>query len=332
MRDRDIFQDSEGRVFVVLGFIQPSDRVLSFLKYVRDPEGRWSSEGIRYRRLFWGSVDSVTEGFPELPSEYITKDPHFETLLIEPPLSAVARHFRPEKRLQEILNRGPQDRLETYVKRAATAIHDVLGIPLENIGVAGSILWGAHNPESDVNMNVYGLKYSRLLSESLDRLSELDGFELRKLPDWRRAMERVRSRIPVLSETDLENLFSRRQAFCIDGQCIGTTPVVPPEEAPIQYLSERYRTISDTPERVEAVIEEDRYGLFSPAVYAVDAEIANRVMVYDGAFSGLFKRGDAVEVSGALQKIIAPDGSTTGHHLIVGTKSGSGKEFIRFME
>ena len=34
VRDRDIFRDKQGRMFVTLGYIQPPDRILSFLKYV----------------------------------------------------------------------------------------------------------------------------------------------------------------------------------------------------------------------------------------------------------------------------------------------------------
>ncbi len=332
MRDRDIFQDTDGRVFVVLGFIQPSDRVLSFLKYVRDSDGRWISEGIRYRRMFWGGVDSVAEGMPQLPSSYTHADPHFNTVLIEPPQTVVARYFRPEERLREIVDKGPQDRLEAYVQQASLAIHEVLGIPLENLGVAGSILWKAHNPKSDINMNVYGLKHSESLTGSYERFSELEGFRLRTLRDWRRAMQRVKSRVPALSPEDLQRIFARRRALCIEEQCIGITPVLLPEEVPIQYMSETYHTVSDTPRQVQVRIEDDTYGRFSPALYGLKSEDVERIMVYDGAFSGIFKKGDMVEVSGTLQRIISSDGKVTGLQMMVGTKSGSGQEYIRFKE
>ncbi|MHA2423550.1 MAG: hypothetical protein ACXAEF_02110, partial [Candidatus Thorarchaeota archaeon] len=56
VRDRDIIQDNEGRLFVVLGYIQPEDRILSFLKYLTASEGRWEHAGQKYRRIFYGNV------------------------------------------------------------------------------------------------------------------------------------------------------------------------------------------------------------------------------------------------------------------------------------
>jgi predicted nucleotidyltransferase len=52
-------------------------------------------------------------------------------------------------------------------------------------------------------------------------------------------------------------------------------------------------------------------------------------MIYDGAFGGLFLEGDHVEVSGTLQKVSKKDSGEPTHQLMVGTKSGSGREYVR---
>lgn len=342
LRDRDVFKDSDGRVFVTLGYIQPDDRVLSFLKYTKDPEGKWTSGESRYRRVFWGGVNSVIEGLSMLPSHYTTLDPHFDTELVEPPRDTISRYYRPESRLQGIMERGPEDRLEEYAQRAAIALTSTLNIPLERLGVAGSILWSAHNPEfSDVNMNIYGLKESHMLLNSYNRLArDHDDIHLRRLDDWTRAIARVQSRVPVLTRGDLQNLFERRNAVCIDDQCIGITPVLLPNEAPIQHGTERYEAILHEPVRVRMTIEDSTYGPFNPALYWVNSEpidvLGNnkisRVLVYDGAFSGLFRNGDRVEVSGVPQTVQSPNGQITHYQMMVGTKVGSRKEYIRFVD
>ncbi|MHA2059045.1 MAG: hypothetical protein ACW979_15610, partial [Candidatus Thorarchaeota archaeon] len=166
VRDRDIFHDVEGRVFVVLGYIQPSNRILSFLKYVPDSSGEWQSGDIKYKRIFWGrifwgSVTSTVDGMSLLPHNYIVKDPHFSTDLLEPPKTNVAKYFSPEIRLKEIIESGSKDSLEELAKRGAETLHDALGIQYDHIGVAGSILWQGHNLEkSDINMNIYGFDAS----------------------------------------------------------------------------------------------------------------------------------------------------------------------------
>jgi predicted nucleotidyltransferase len=341
LRDRDIFQDKEGRTFVALGYIQPQDRVLSFLKYLPDPNGGWSSRGVRYKRVFWGGVDSVAEGVSLLPEDYTFFDAHFNTELIEPPRSSIFQYYSPEARLGEILTDGPQDQLEERIKRVAEALHDRLGIPFGDVGVAGSILWRAHDPDfSDINLNIYGLRNSGLLLASYDQLADSVGFSLRSLPDWVRAMERVSTRMPVLTEADLRSLFSRRKAVCLDGQCIGITPVLRTEEAPIQHSAESYETILEEPLRIRATIEDDVFGLFTPALYSINSagnddtlgRRVNRILAYDGAFSGLFMTGDSVEVSGTLQVVRSNEGEIIAHQLMVGTKAGSGQEYIRFCD
>ena len=337
VRDRDVFHDIEGRVFVVLGYIQPPDRILSFLKYVPDSSGEWVSGDVQYKRIFWGSVTSTIEGMNILPSEYLIEDPHFGTSLLEPPREIVSKYFKPELRLKEILDEGPKDTLEELVHRGAITLHDSLGIPFDSIGVAGSILWKGHNPaRSDINMNIYGFDSSWELHNNYETIIERsEGTRLRELPDWKHAMSRVHTRVPIMKSEDLQNLFTRRKALCLDSICIGITPILLPGEAPIQHGSESYASISTEPVTITMDIDSTEFGIFHPAIYegrseplnAIDGERVNRILVYDGAFGGLLKPGDRVEVSGTLQKVTK--GDEILYQIMVGTKSGAGKEFIR---
>lgn len=341
VRDRDIFHDTEGRVFVVLGYIQPSDRILSFLKYVPDPSGEWQSSGIKYKRIFWGSVSSTVDGMRLLPSDYIIADSHFGTDLLEPPRVNIAKYFSPEIRLKEIIESGPNDHLEELAKRGADTLHDVLGISYEHIGVAGSILWKGHNLErSDINMNIYGFDNSWSLHENYESLIEgREGTRLRELVDWKHAMARVHARIPIMKSEDLQNLFVRRKALCLGDVCIGITPILLPSESPIYYGSESYTAITTEPMTIKMEIEEAESGIFHPAIYGVqsspldviDGESVSRIMVYDGAFGGLLRTGDRVEVTGTLQRVVPTNRDQTFYQIMVGTKSGAGKEHIRLL-
>ncbi|MFW9926618.1 MAG: hypothetical protein ACFFDM_07630 [Candidatus Thorarchaeota archaeon] len=337
LRDRDVFYDVDGRVFVVLGYIQPSDRILSFLKYVPDSSGEWVSGDIRYKRIFWGSVTSTVEGMNILPSSYLVEDSHFGTELLEPTRESVSKYFRPELRLKEIIEEGPKDSLEELVYRGATTLHDTLGVSFDNIGVAGSILWKGHDPiRSDINMNIYGFDNSWKLYSNYESIAErTEGTRLRELPDWQHAISRVHKRVPIMKSEDLNNLFTRRKALCLDSVCIGITPILLPHEAPIQHGSESYTSLIANPITITMDIESVDYGIFHPAIYEglsesldiIDRVRVDRILVYDGAFGGLLKPGDRVEVTGTLQKVIR--GDETLHQIMVGTKSGAGKEFIR---
>lgn len=339
VRDRDVFHDVAGRVFVVLGYIQPSDRILAFLKYVPDPEGKWMAGDVRYKRIFWGSVDSTVTGMNILPPDYLVEDSHFGTKLMEPPREAVSKYFVPELRLREIIDEGPNDSLEELVYQAATALHDSLNIPFDDIGIAGSILWKGHElGHSDVNMNVYGFENSWKLHDNYESVRDMtEGSRLRELPDWEHAISRVHSRVPVMRTEDLQNLFSRRKALCLDSMCIGITPILRPEEVPIQHGDESYETLSTEPVTIMTHIESTDHGLFHPAIYEcrsetldiIEGERVSRILIYDGVFGGLLRPEDKVEVTGTLQKVNR--GNEILYQIMIGTKNGAGKEFIRLV-
>ncbi len=341
VRDRDIFHDVEGRVFVVLGYIQPSDRILSFLKYVPDPSGEWKSGDIKYKRIFWGSVSSTVDGMSLIPPNYVVEDHHFGTDLLEPPTENVAKYFSPEIRLKEIIEHGPKDPLEELAKRGADTLHDALGFKHSQIGVAGSILWKGHNLErSDINMNIYGFDASWTLHKNYESLTEgREDARLRELTDWKHAMSRVHARVPIMKSEDLENLFSRRKALCLGDVCIGITPILLPDEVPIRYGSESYTTVSTEPTTIRMEIEIAEFGIFHPAIYegqsppldVISGDSVSRIMVYDGAFGGLLRTGDRVDVTGTLQEVVPTNGDNPFYQIMVGTKSGAGKEFIRLL-
>jgi predicted nucleotidyltransferase len=86
-------------------------------------------------------------------------------------------------------------------------------------------------------------------------------------------------------------------------------------------------------------IENADFGIFHPAIYegqsppldAVGGESVSRIMVYDGAFGGLLRTGDRVEVTGSLQRVVPTNGTPPFYQIMVGTKSGAGKEYIRLL-
>jgi len=337
-RDRDIFQDHQGLLFVTLGHIQPRERVISYLKYIPDESGKWESQGQRYRRVFWGSVDSVVEGMHQLPLSYVTNDSHFQTTLVEPPRQVITKYYSPELRLFEILDE-PQDELEATAKEAAEAVHDELNIPFTHLGIAGSILWRGHSiTHSDINMNVYGYRQSWLLQNNYTQFGDRkDRVHLRGSGEWISAVQRVNQRIPLLSRDDLENLFTRRRAICIGERCIGITPVLYPDEAPITHNSESYETISSEPVKIRTTIECDEYSIFHPAIYDIvpvtsQGLTVSRIFVYDGAFAGIFRTDDHIEVSGMLQRVKLNEDEAEIGQIMVGTKIGSGGEYIRLLK
>jgi predicted nucleotidyltransferase len=329
-------------LFVVLGYIQPEDRALSFLKYVPATEGRWEQAGQKYQRIFYGNVEAVIDGLEIVPSDYLVHDSHFDTKLLEVPHQHIADYYRPDDRLDEILHYGPEDDLEKAVVGMAEALHNQLGIPFADIGVAGSIAWRGHNPEfSDINMNVYGYDSAWNLQNNHPLACEDNKVRLRTLEEWNMGIYRVLNRIPSLTGDELRKLFERRFAFYYDNRCIGVTPVLRSHEAPITHGGESYSQITSELVQLRFHVENTDYGIFHPALLQGkskpledfnDIEVT-RIMLYDGAFTGLFIPGDELEVCGTLQKVLSSASDDTEfYQLMIGTKDGAGREYVHLIE
>jgi len=343
VRDRDVFHDKDGRVYVTLGYVQPRDRILSFFKYIPHPEGKWRTANQRYKRIFWGGGASAAEGMLKAPDDYLVHDSHFNSELLEVPRTDIEKYFSPEIRLNEILEADSRDSLEESVAQMALALHDTLGIPLERLGVTGSIVWKAHNPSfSDINMNIYGFEMAWNLQRGYDAVAEQNShIRLRQMHEWKRTMSRVVERIPVLPLAAMQELFTRRKGLLCYERSIGVMPILLPDEAPIIHGSESYTTMTSEPVRVNMEITADKYGLFLPAIYegrSSPLEVINgaritRILVYEGSFRGLILAGDSVEVSGIIQRVISNDPSVEAfYQLMVGSKTGAGKEYIRLLD
>lgn len=342
VRDRDVIHDTNGRVYVTLGYIQPKDRILSFLKYIPHPEGRWKAHGQRYKRIFWGGGASATEGMKKAQEDYLVDDTHFGTRLLEVLRADVWKYFSPEIRVKEILESNTRDPLEASVALMTQTLHDTLGIAVNRLGVTGSIAWKAHDPSfSDINMNIYGFENAWHLQRDYKAVAEQNThMRLREMHEWKRTMSRIIERIPVMPLEDMKVLFTRRMGLLCNERSIGVMPILLPDEAPITYGSESYTTITPSPIRVEMEITSDMYGLFIPALYesksdsldVINGEHISRIMVYEGSFRGLIRHGDIVEATGIIQKVTPSDpNDDVFYQMMVGSKAGAGKEFIRLV-
>ena len=340
-RDRDVFHDNDGRVFMTLGYIQPEDYVLSYLKYIPDPDGKWKSGSTQYKRIFSGGIDSVIEGNLKIPEHYIRADSHFGTEVLEVPKSEISKYFNPEDRLDQILSEGPKDSLEEKIVTLTKSLQHGLNLPLSSLGVTGSVAWDAHNPEwSDININIYGFKESWHLYNNYDQVAEQNSeIGLRRGKDWSSTISHLKSRVSHLSDDDLLKLYARRTELILDNYLVTIMPILLPDEAPIKHGSEQYTTISNSPIDIEMTIDDCKYGIFHPSIYkgysntvAEDIEIT-RLMMYDGSFRGMFSEGDLIHIRGTLQKV--KFNNITGddiHQIMVGTKQGIGNEFVRLIE
>lgn len=186
-RARDFIYTKDNLFFATTSYLHPEDKILSFLRYVPDPNGNRSKNGQRYSK-----VDSK-QAYKFLGKKY----PEYlfgqgEGLkMMGVPLDKVEKILKPEKRVKEILNSTDNDELLKKVVKLVNIFHDQADIPYSKMGVSGSILPGLYDPAvSDIDFVVYGLKNHR---KAMDTFGEIkDKSDLRSISDeyWMRLYEK----------------------------------------------------------------------------------------------------------------------------------------------
>ena len=165
VRTRDFIYTSDDLYFASTNYIHPKDRVISFLRYIPDPEGDRQKDGKRYRKV--GSVEAY-EYLRENHPDYLYFCNVTNVEMMGVPLEKVERIIKPEKRLSEIkeaFDNGEEVKNPELIAKlmdVADFFHFVANIPYDHLGISGSILPGLQKSDvSDLDFVVYGLENHR---------------------------------------------------------------------------------------------------------------------------------------------------------------------------
>jgi hypothetical protein len=322
-KDRDFVETTEGLIFCVVGYVHPPGRYAAYLKYTPAGAGKWARGDVAYRReLPYYHVRHVHRTLEWLETEhprYLWTDPATGLRFSHVPVDAVARYHVPERRLAEIVA-GPADRLETETRDLATLLAGAAGLPLEALGVSGSVLLGLHNPDfSDIDLLIYGGESLRRLRAVIDRL---EGEGLVPLPEDRRARWRAEtsSRFGLDPEwvADLETRRWHYRLF--RGRYVSLHATRADDEIREAYGDRRYAPLGRAV--VEARVTDASDAMFLPAVYRVEdvrwheggPGPLEEIVAFEGLYSGAAETGERVRAVGHLEAERAG-----GRRLVVGS-------------
>jgi Uncharacterized protein conserved in archaea len=174
-RDRDFIESVDGLIFCVIGNMHPTNRVVSYLKYISHYSStirtKWSRNGVVYGRILpyysaigvKNTMDYLKVNYPD----YVVYDKYRSIELIEVPRQKIKTHFKPEERLREIID-SPKDELEKLALELVKELADEANISLSNFGITGSILLKIHNLKySDIDIIVYGQRNGWIIRDAL---------------------------------------------------------------------------------------------------------------------------------------------------------------------
>jgi len=342
-RDRDFIQTREGFFFCVVGPFHPSDRVISYLKYVPSELGVWGRRGKRFRRAMRAyTIPSLLETFNLLERDhphYLFYSPFYNITMTAVPHECVAKHFKPEEKLAQLLQATRLDSLQKKLLRLASFLAEISGVSLRFLGVTGSILLNIHRPEfSDIDLTVYGLKngleVKGALTEAYSSLSSpVHRLEGEALKAW---CESKAQSFPLTIGEASQILQRKWNLGVFEGTPFSIHPVKLEQEVEEAYGESVYHPIASV--TIRAVVHDNTDAMFLPSVYRVQEVTIvegpqvpdiQEVVSYEGLYSDLAEVGESIMARGKLELVVQKKTGQKHHRVLVGSPEGKGKEYIK---
>ncbi|MGH8477169.1 MAG: nucleotidyltransferase domain-containing protein [Methylococcales bacterium] len=143
IRAKDFIETKESLIFAVLVEATEDGRHLCFLRYLRSKSGLVKLSTAQANRL-------LQSDHPEYLFHSIERDADVHGVLQH----KIVRHHRPMQRLREVLGSTSRDPIEKKLVSVVSLL-EAKGLSLEKIGVTGSLLLGAQNSGSDIDLVIY---------------------------------------------------------------------------------------------------------------------------------------------------------------------------------
>lgn len=297
-RDFDYIKTSDGIIFIVHGDNHPAGKVRAVSVYFPQQDGDRTEKATGKRYIKRIEELGPREFISKLHPEYLPKESDVvqHGLLVN--ASDVVRHYKPRDKTKECLSNGVLKNTEW--ESLIIAINKIAKIPIEDIGIYGSILVGISTDFSDVDLVIYGKNNLKKLKDNFDNILENTGINkatkeqrVLRIKSWKkyttvkfdqllRMEERRWSRINV-SGNDLTAIrFTYRDEE------------IPPEPVTSYPLKEIIAS---------GLVLESQGTHFQPrtAKVKIDNKIIN-VVSYNWLFYSCVADGDKVEIFGNYRK------------------------------
>lgn len=333
IRDRDYLLDKYGVIFKVIGDVHPDSHYLGYVKYYPDSRGDRFIFGRPYRQ---NSVVSKSFGIlADRPECYVYSDV-LGCVITGVPRHDVLHHYSAREALRNLLG-------ESRPTGAHSTERDLLTIAelidqrgeINLFGVTGSFLVGCANKRSDIDLVCYGADGYRAahnIFNTSDLILPYTG-ENRTLLYLRRAKYMEGSSFDALLKQEQRKI---QGMTAVSGTHINCEPLR--SDDVVSWESLRAKEIGEI--TLLATVTDHSEGISTPALYGINVErvlsasvddpqsFAGRVLYlrsYLGAYTGAFRSGDVVYVSGKLVHLFDSGRSTFGVEL---TPWSAGRSYI----
>lgn len=301
---KDFVETAEGLVFAVVSQTIETDRVGCFLRYVRVNDGLQKVDTKQANSL-------LTRQYPQ----YLFYSSLLDTMLHGVPISNIILHYRPKHRLQQLLQEASPDAVVNDLQNLCSRLQ-LFDLNLALMGVTGSVLIGAQNPNSDLDLVCYQRETFNHCRRIIGHLLELKQLQPLSDEDWQQSYLR---RQCALSFHDYRWHEQRKcNKAMINGRKFDLSWVNGQAEIGLT----RYKKCG--PVTLQCQVVDDSRSFDYPAEFKIDHPEIDAVVSFTATYTGQALSGEWIEVSGWIES------SESGvQRIVVGSSREATGEYIR---
>ncbi|MFQ5710706.1 MAG: hypothetical protein ACE5GD_02880 [Candidatus Geothermarchaeales archaeon] len=343
LRDRDFVETPEGFFACVVGYLHPPDKVISYVKYVPHPTGKWGRDEKRYERLLpdyamptlLENIRALRESHPQ----YVFYSDVLNTTMSCCPLNRVKKRYHPEEKLHELEAAEALDPLQQKALSLASTLSEASGVPLRFFGVTGSILIDIHRPEfSDIDLTIYGRENALRLRETCQTLHGSKRSPIQRLSGT--PLERWcenKARLHPLTKAEAKMILGRkwnRGAF--EDTFYSLHPIRLDQEITETYGDRLYKPEGIA--TIKATVTDASQALFLPSTYRVqNAKVLEgpreinikEVTTYEGLYGDILQAGEDFVARGKVERVLDKKSGDEYHRLFIGSAEAVGQDYIK---
>jgi len=299
---KDFIKTAENLYFAVIKGGIENGKILACLRYI-------------FKNGGWKKFDTLT-GNEFLQQHY----PHYlyHSALIDARVHGVeveniVTHYQPQKRLQELLHNSPKDAVLTDLMTLCQ-LFSANGLEVAQIGITGSLLIGAQNDSSDIDLVFYQRDHFNQARQLVAQLIAENKLHPLNYAQWQQTF--IRRHCELSFDDYLWHERRKNNKVLINKRKVDLT---------LSQLTTDSKTyIKQGKISLKTKITNDKYSFDYPAKFLIDHPNINAVICFTATYSGQAQTGEWVEVSGKLEK--AEDGY---QQIIIGADREAKGEFIR---
>ncbi len=305
---KDFITTREGLIFAVVSNGVEDGKVLCFLRYIKTGQ-RWNKADTDHANQF------LAQNYPHYLYFSQQLDAHLHAVSID----SIYRHHQPRHRLSEIMNSS---------RHAMGAEYDCFqlcnqlqqhNVPLEQVGVTGSVLVSLQNDLSDIDLVIYDRKVFFQCQQAFKSMLHVGLLYPLRESDWVFSYQRRDCELSLTEYVWHETRKLNKVVF--NGRKVDISLAQLNENSATTHFSKQGEAV------VQATVMGDYYSYDSPSVYDIDHPDISSIISFTPTYTGQAVRGELIEAAGKLEQ------SSDGHvRLVVGSSREARGEYIKVIQ